>query len=161
MSENAVLPEIKHVTELLSSALGKPVRVDPSAPGNAMPTVVTAIYANDQGEPVGACVLDLTLAACLGAAMVLIPVRTALESVREGRLAETIADALSEVLNIMAQLFRPERAIHRICLTEVYLPGQKLPGDPAAALKQETHRLDAEVEIHGFVPGRMSLLSLA
>lgn len=148
------------VEELLSSMVGRQVQAKAAAPIKPTDKVVTAVYADDQGSAVAACVVELKLAACLGAALVAIPKGAALEASAQGSLPESMAESLNEVLNITAQLFRQESVNHRIALSDVFHPGQELPGDLAAALKQPRARLDFEVEISGYGGGVMSLIEL-
>jgi len=152
--------EPREVKELLSSTVGRPVQAKAGARIKPASKVVTAVYADDHGSPVAACVLELELAACLGAALIAIPKGAALEASARGSLPGTMAESLNEVLNITAQLFRKESVNHRIALSDVFHPGQELPGDIAAALKQPRARLDFEVELSGYDAGVMSLIEL-
>lgn len=155
------LAEQEDVQELLSATLGREVRAKAGAPSRAANKVVAAVYADDLDAPVAACVVELELAACLAAAMVAIPKGAAIDACAEGNLSGTLADALNEVLNIAAQLFRQKQGSRRVAMSDVFQPGQELPGDLSAALKQPGARLDLEVDISGYSTGVMSLLSLS
>ena len=79
MSVKATLPDEKRIAALLSNTLGKQVQAKQHAGAAAPPGDVTAIYTDDQGAVVAACLCDIKLAFCLGAAFTLLPPNVALE----------------------------------------------------------------------------------
>lgn len=160
MGATTTLPDVNTVSELIESTIAKQVRASKLDPAGPVSGEVTAVYANDQGEPVAACVAELKLAACLGAALLLIPASSALEAAAQGAIPETMADGLRELLNITTQLFRPELQSSRIFLRDVNIGGAP-PDDVAAGLARPVGRLDIEVEVSGYATGKMTLVVLA
>ena len=121
---------------------------------------VTATFVDADGELVGACLLSLALAACLGAALVRIPAEAALEAAAAKKLSGMLRDAVYEVLNIAAQLFRTTDVRHRIVLGEVYVPGQPVPDSVAAQLKQPAATLKVEVKIPRYTNGMLTFVTI-
>lgn len=160
MSAKVTLPDPSRMADLLSDTLAKSVQVGPSAAAPASKGGVTAVYADDDGTPLGVCICELGLAACLGAALVRIPAPAVAEAIAGGTLSENLRENLIEVLNIAAQLFRPKAARHRVSLREIRLPGEALDEVIAEALKTPTSRMDIELTIPGYPKGKMSLATI-
>jgi hypothetical protein len=64
---------------------------------------------------------------------------------------------LQEVLNVMARLFQTA-AHERASLQGVYVTPKSPPANVAPIMKSPQSRLDLEVSIAGYAPGRVSLL---
>jgi anti-sigma factor RsiW len=157
------LPMVSTVVDLLSGTLGEKVDVKAvkAVAGNKpMTDDVTATFVDADGELVGACLLNLALAACLGAALVRIPAPAALEAAATKKLSGMLGDALYEVLNIAAQLFRATDVRHRIVLGEVYVPGQPVPDSVAAQLKKPAATLKVELKIPHYTSGMLTFVTL-
>ena len=163
MSGKTQLPKVSTIVTLLSDTLGEKidVRVVKDVAGKTPATdEVTATFVDADGELVGACLLSLALAACLGATLVRIPAGAALEAAAEKKLSGMLLDTVHEVLNIAAQLFRTTDVRHRIVLGQVYVPGQPVPDSVAAKLKQPAATLKVEVNIPRCTTGKLMLLAL-
>lgn len=160
MRSKVALPGPERIAELLSDTLSKKVRVAQIGAELAGTDKVTAIYVDDGGEPASACICEPAIAVCLGAALVRIPAAAALEAAAQNDISDNMRDNLAEVLNIAAQLFRPQAARHRVALSSIYLPSQELKEHHAAALGRVSQRLDLEVEVSGYTTGKMSLAAI-
>lgn len=159
MSTNP-LPAALDVRELLENLLGRDVEVltgasmvDPIAPGGAM----VGSYV-DKGLNLKAIVaLDLGAAARCGAAIALIPARTADDSVESEMLPPSLSENAGEVLNIMASLFNAEGAPH-VKLDAYYVPGERLPADIAGWVMAYVQRIDLQINVAGYGLGKISAL---
>ena len=163
MSGKTQLPKVSTIVELLSDTLGEKIDVKAvkEVAGKAPATYeVTATFVDADGELVGVCLLNLALAACLGAALVRIPADAALEAAAEKNLSGMLRDTVHEVLNIAAQLFRTTDVRHRIVLGQVYVPGQPVPDSVSAQLKQPKATLKVEVKIPRYTNGMLTFVAL-
>ncbi|MGV0950231.1 MAG: hypothetical protein ACOYB3_06120 [Azonexus sp.] len=163
MSVKTQLPQVSTIVDLLSGILGEKINVKmvKAAPGQKTPRTdeVTATFVDADGALVGVCLLSLSLAACLGAALVRIPAEAALEAATSKKIAGMLRDAVYEVLNIAAQLFRTTDVRHRIVLGEVYVPGQPVPDSVAAQIKQAAADLKVEVTIPRYTTGMLTFVT--
>ena len=67
---------------------------------------ICASYANESGDVCKTILLDCSLANRAGAALTMIPARTADESIKSNRIEESVFANLSEVLNICVNILR-------------------------------------------------------
>jgi hypothetical protein len=160
LSAKIQLPQVSAIEELFTDILGDEIDVKVFAGKAPPPNEVTATFVDGDGALVGACLLNLALAACLGAALVRIPSGAALEAAAAKNLSGMLHDAMNEVLNIAAQLFRTTDIRHRIVLGEVYEPGQPVPADIAAQLKKPTETLKVEVNVPRYTKGILAFVTI-
>ncbi len=160
MSTKVTLPELEKIAELLSDIIAKDVQVSQATTAPAGEGKVTAVYRDDQGQPLSCCICELPLAAFLGAALVRMPAAAAKDAIAAGTLPENLRDNLFEVLNIAAQLFRPRAARHRVSLSALHLAAEPLGGELSSALASPASRVDVEVSIPGYEAGKMTLATL-
>src|SRR5437867_220849 len=108
------LPTPESVAYILANLLGKRVTARKAAPTSLGPpaAAVIALYACDDGSPGAVAVSDLGFACHAGAALSLIPVSMATESIAAGFVAEAILDNLHEVFNVCAKLFNRSGSRH-------------------------------------------------
>lgn len=154
------LPSAQEVRELIEGLLGRDVQVltggrivDPAEPGGAM----VGSYVDRLLRLRALVVLDLALAARVGAAIGLVPNRVSEADVADLELSDALADNAAEVLNVTASLFNAEDAPH-LRLDGVTQPGQPLPHDVARWVKAYVPRLDLTVDIAGYGEGAISVL---
>lgn len=153
------VPHPQQVRDLLVELLGRDVVVglgDPVLPGPQLPAAV-AIYVTDRTATGALCVCDVALAAGLGAALALIPARTAADAATTGILPTNLAENFYEVVNILASVFNQDEASPKLRLWAVHGPGETLPADVAAHAGQLARRLDLDVAIAGYGSGRLSI----
>ena len=149
--------------KLLKMILGRNVTTieitaRPTTPSD---TSVVAVYTSPAGDLAGACVCDCALAAYAGAALSLIPVATASESVRAGKLEPMLLENFREVFNIASQLFT-SCSTDRVILGSVRLMAELKVADlnpPDAEIKKlintPSQRLEMEVSVEGYGDGQM------
>lgn len=158
MSAETPLPSAKDVRELVEGLVGRDVTV---ATGGAMvdPALgaMTGVYVDRRLALVALVVLDVPLAAHIGASLGLVPARTAAEAAELGELTPALSENAGEVLNVMASLFNAENAPH-VRLDRVYQPGEPLPADVATWVPAYVRRTDLDMEVAGYGAGAFSLL---
>ena len=154
------LPSAQQVRELVEGLLGRDVQVltggriiDPAEPGGAM----VGSYVDRLLRLRALVVLDLALAARVGAAIGLVPNRVCEADVADGELSDALAENAAEVLNVTASLFNTQDAPH-LRLDGVTEPGRPLPHDVARWVKAYVPRLDLTVDIAGYGEGGFSAL---
>ncbi len=152
-------PDIAHVARNLSNLVGRAVTCKPGKPVAPAPKapVVTATYVEKDGKLAALLIADLPLAACFGAALVLLPPVIVNEAIKLGKLEENLLENLHEVLNVVAGLFNAPNA-PRVLLGQV-AQGEKLAEPLAAFAKSAPARLDLEVALPGYVGGKLTLVS--
>jgi hypothetical protein len=99
------LPKIEDISDFLSMLYGLTVtatQCDALAPASRY---VVANYIDDQGTPVAAIAADIAAAAKLSAALTQIPAGGVEDTIKEGELSPVLQDNLSEVFNILVNLF--------------------------------------------------------
>ena len=160
MSTTTPLPPAKAVRDLIGSLVGREISVftggpmvDPKAEGGAL----TGVYVDNRLKLTALVLLDLPLAACLGASLGLVPARVAREAVEEGYLPESLSENAGEILNVLASLFNVEGAPH-IKLDALYEPRSPLPADVAQWVLAYVRRTDLEMDVTGYGGGNFSLL---
>ena len=142
--------------QTLAALLGRAVTVKavPKAPS---PTwAVTATYVRPDGAMQGTCVLDISAAASIGAALTMIPAPVTVTAVKNKAMPEGLMENLQEVLNVMARLFQ-SAAHERTSLQGVYVTPKAPPPAAAPIFKSPRARLDLEVSVSGYAPGRVTL----
>lgn len=154
------LPSAKDVRELLEGLLGREVQVrtggamvDPTTEGGAL----VGLYVDRLLGLRAICLLDVPLAAYVGAAIGLVPARTAQECAAAEVLEGPLEENAGEVLNVVASLMNAEGAPH-VRLDTLHAPREPLPHDAAPWVKAFVRRTDLDVEVVGYGSGRFSLL---
>lgn len=153
------LPQPKQLKDLLTELLGRDVTLSPStpyAPGLDEPTSI-ALYVDDRLNIVAVIACDLPFSAHAGAAIGLVPPGGADAAVEDGKLTDTLAENLYEVLNIGASVFNVPDADH-VRLHALHPAGP--PTDPQLRLRVLTlgRREDLTVDIAGYGAGRLSVV---
>ena len=156
------LPGAKDVRDLLEGMLGREVdvttggaMVNPNADDGAQ----VGAYVDKLGVLRALVVADLPLAARAGAAIALVPASGAEIAVEEGQLSAALFENAYEILNVMASLFNLPDAPH-VKLDGCWAPGEALPADVAQWVLSYVRRLDLDVNVKGYGPGRLSILAL-
>lgn len=160
MSAQTPLPPAKAVRELWESLVGRDIEiatggpmVDPVLGGGAL----VGVYVDRLMKLSALVLLDLPLAARMGAAIALVPQAAAETAIEEETLSVALTENASEILNVTASLFNVGEAPH-LKLDTVYGPRQPLPSDVAQWVLAYVRRLDIEVEVTGYGRGCASLL---
>ena len=153
------LPHPKQIKDLFTDLIGRDVDVklgNPVLPGPALPAAV-AVYVTDRTATGAVCVCDIALAANLGAALAMIPAGAAKDAATSGLLSANLAENFYEIVNILASVFNDGDGAPHLRLWSVHAPGDKLPADVAAYVAQVPRRLDLDLTIAGYGPGRLSI----
>ncbi|AEI11015.1 MULTISPECIES: hypothetical protein [Cellulomonas] len=160
MSAETPLPNAKEVRELVEGLIGREVGVET---GGVMVDpaqgALVGIYVDRNLRLAALVLMDVPLAAYVGAALGLVPLRTAAEAAELGALPTSLSENAGEVLNVTASLFNHEGAPH-LRLDRVYQPGEALPGDVAPWVLSYVRRTDLTMEVSGYGTGAFSLLVL-
>ncbi|MCR1786375.1 hypothetical protein KVF89_27830 [Nocardioides carbamazepini] len=155
------LPQPKQLRDLLADLLGRDVTLSPStpfAPGPDTPAAV-AVYVDDSLRISALIACDLAFSARAGAAIGLAPLADAEAAIADGKVTDTIAENLAEVLNIAASTFNVTGADH-LRLHTVHPAGPPL--DPQVRISTLTlgRREDLRVDIAGYGTGQLSVVLL-
>ncbi len=155
------LPAPKDVHDLFEELLGRKITVSLTDPMKAADTnrAMVALYQDESQRMTAVAGLDLTLAVYLGAALGLIPVGGAQDSIDEGKLFPNIAENVTEVCNVMVGLFNGRGAAH-VRMFQRFLPGEGVPTDATNLLTALGRRLDLMIEVSGYGGGKLSLSRL-
>jgi len=158
MPDTSVLPGSLSVRTLFEDLLGRDCVVGAGDPLSAadLPTATVAIYTDNRQQIHGVLGLELPLAAHVGAALGLIPVGAAEDSIDEKVLFPNLAENVFEMCNVLTSLLNREGAPH-VRLHEVIYPGRALPPDARAHLLALGRRLDLTIEISRYGKGKFSL----
>ena len=158
MSDTSVLPGTLSVRTLFEDLLGRDCTVASGDPLTAadLPTATVAIYTDAQQQIYGVLGMQLSLAAGVGAALGLLPVGAAEDSIAEQRLLPNLAENVVEMCNVLTSLLNREGGPH-VQLHQVVHPGTPLPVDVRAHLLALGRRLDLMIEISRYGKGRLSL----
>ncbi|GAA4810390.1 hypothetical protein ACFQ0K_15155 [Nocardioides caeni] len=153
------LPQPKQLRDLLADLLGREVTLSPAAPfapGPDTPASV-AVYVDDSLRISALIACDLTFSAHAGAAIGLVPVGGAEAAIEDGKLTDTLAENLYEVLNIAASVFNVPGADH-LKLHALHPAGPPL--DPMVRIQTLTlgRREDLTVDINGYGSGALSVV---
>jgi hypothetical protein len=162
MSATTPLPSAKEVRELIESLVGRDVSVttggamvDPSADGGAL----VGAFVDNRLALTAIVLLDLPLAAYLGASLGLVPAREAANAIEERVLPQSLSENAGEILNVLASLFNAEGAPH-VKLDGLYEPGSPVAADVAQWVLAYLRRTDLVMDVAGYGQGKFSLLVL-
>ena len=145
------------ICRLLSDILGRNVTSKKVAPYPFVsPTRLVAAYMAES-VVVSICVFDVAFAAHSGAALALMPVGIAAESVKAGKCASGLLENFAEILNICRQAF--QRQASYVDPPQLYGTPKEVPQPIAAVLSKPKSRVDMDVTIPGYGTGRFSVVS--
>ncbi len=124
-----------------------------------VPRCLVALYQDHTERMTAVAGLNLPLAVYLGAALGLIPLGGAQDSIEEGKLFPNIAENVTEVCNVMVGLFNGRGAPH-VRMFQRFMPGEGPPTDAVNLLTAMGRRIDLTVEVAGYGSGKLSLSRL-
>jgi len=158
MSELTPLPNAKQVRELVEGLVGREIDVETGGtmidPANG---ALVGVYVDRNLRLVAMCLLDVPLAAHLGAALGLVPAHVSAQAAELGELTTSLAENAGEILNVTASLLNDENAPHAR-LDRLYQPGEPLPNDLAPWVLAYVRRTDLTMHVPGYGSGSFSLL---
>ncbi len=152
------VPHAKDWKDLLEGLLGRDVSVapgDPVIPRPGQPAMV-ALYTDKRLQLQAVVVVDLPLAAAIGASLGLLPAGSVAEAISDGLLTEAMHENAHEVLNVGASTFN--KGDSHLALYQDFAPGQVPPVDASVLLRTLGRRLDLRVEVQGYGKGGLSVV---
>lgn len=153
------LPQPKQLKDLLVELLDRDVTLTPATPFAPAPDTAAsiAVYVDDQLRISALILCDLAFSAHAGAAIGLIPPGGAQAAIDDGKLTDTIAENLYEVLNIAASMFNVAGADH-LRLHALHPAGP--PIDPQLRISALTlgRREDLTIDVAGYGAGSVSVV---
>jgi hypothetical protein len=160
-NQRTVIPGAKDVRDVLEGMLGRDVEVtsggamvNPGSDGGAL----VGVYV-DRLKLTALVLLDLPLAAYVGAAIGLVPATAAKYAIEDAELPQALFDNAAEILNVMSSVFNTSGAPH-LRLDRSFAPGEPLPGDIAPWPLAFVPRLDLSVTVKSYGQGSLSVLVL-
>lgn len=129
----------------------------PCAAWNRLEPVTMAIYASDDGKPLGIFLCDVGLAAHAAAALVLLPATKSAMCAEGGYIDDELLENFHEVANVASGLFNSP-STPRVALRDLLSPPVEVPRDARPILIAPSARIQLEMSIEGYGKGRMTLL---
>lgn len=146
------LPNADAVALTLTTFLRRKVQVVAATPPDHLP--ILGLYRSTAEHNVASCESDVAFAAITSAAFALIPAAVAQESVKSGKLDESLEEIYGEVLNVLSRLFSDTDGL-RITLTSTTFPPAPLP--EIMSQRPEGGVVGFEVSVDGYGKGLLSL----
>jgi hypothetical protein len=117
---------------------------------------VVAVYAINKRSVVGACALDLSLAASLAGGLSMFP-STVVDTVKtSGRFDDTLWENLFDVLNVSCRFFGGTQS-GQVELHKLYLNPKDLPTKVLSYMNSAKFRIDARLAVEGYSDGTMAM----
>lgn len=154
------LPDESSASKLLAAALRREVKMTKSKPPTSAEVPIAGAFVDGENKLIGACLVDLPLAVYAGAALSLIPVYAARDSIKAKELEDFMQENFTEVLNICSRLFDID-ASRRVRLSATSFPPAGYPAELAGLVAKPAKRFDVDLDISGYGKGRFSLLLAA
>jgi hypothetical protein len=116
-----------------------------------------AVFRSANGDHVGACWCDLSLANIVGAALSLMPPNVAKEATAKGEISELVLENLAEVMNVGSHLW-VEQAHGAVSLERVFrLPSDEVPEAVINFYKDSERKFEFGIEVKGYGTGVIQL----
>jgi len=158
MIEQTPLPSRHAVRTLVEGLVGRDVELKDSEPIVGRPTNVVAAYVTDKLQVAIVIVADIECAARLGGSLGMLPRGGVDDAIKELDLSGLLRDNTFEVLNVLSAAFNVENAPH-VRLYDMYGPCGDVPSDVLALSQVVGSRMDLELNIAGYGPGRLSIIT--
>jgi hypothetical protein len=158
MIEQSPMPSRHAVRSLVEGLVGRDVDLKDVDPISPKPTNVVAAYVTDKLQVSVVAVADLEAAARLGGALGMLPKGGVDDAIQEKDLSGLLRDNAYEVLNVLSAVFNVENAPH-VRLYQMYGPNGSVPSDVLALSQVIGSRMDLELNVAGYGPGRLSFIA--
>ena len=160
MAVTIALPQIKEIADTLTDLLGK--KADAKAPAAALSAgaadlYLVATYTDDQGVPVAAALCDLPFSAFASAALAMIPLGVAKDSIKDKKLSAQLMENIKEILNIYTSVLKPTGG--RVKLGSVVEKAGLSADVNTFISRADAKKVDAELAIPAFGPGKITFLA--
>lgn len=159
MPPSFVVPDVKEISKMLTTLLGREVKVtkgDRIRTGARDKYTVGAFMATNN-DLVGLCVTDFPLAANFGAALSLFPPHQAKTAIETGVIEAIMWENTLEVFNVVSRYFH-EAHTGMVQLGASWKDGEQAPPDIKKFMRASTQRTDLIVSITGYGNGAMALV---
>jgi hypothetical protein len=152
------IPNDTQIRQIFGMLFGDDLQLDTgrSESSDAKNTMY-AIYIDDEGKQVSACVCDYNFAAFAGSALTRIPIGGAEDAAKTGEFTEMMLSNLHEIMNICSRLFMNNSSPH-LRLDTVYPAPDKVPDNARVLLDACQERVDFTVSIPGYGTGGLSFM---
>jgi len=152
----ALAPKEPTVANVLEGLLGRPVSTGESGPPSTTGAGAVARYRTAASAQRMLLVVEMAVAASIGAALSKLPLGQAEEFISEGALSETAYENLYEVLNVLSQVV-PGNGERWFLEGVKMLPNLRDHGDVAEATALSWLR-PAQVRVQGYATGSIGFL---
>ncbi|MCA0330399.1 MAG: hypothetical protein LCI03_10930 [Actinobacteria bacterium] len=154
-----VLPSPKDVRDMFEGLLGRGVEVGPGEPVLVSQTTWAAVgaYVEDNLSLSAVVAADVPLAAYAGAALGLLPLGGAQDSIGLGTVDGAMWENFAELLQIGVSLLNHDGAPH-VRLYETFPPGELPDVDVLELMRGMGRRVDLHVAIAGYGGGSLSIV---
>lgn len=146
------LPQADAVAKMLSTFVRRPVSVKEVPVPDRLP--ILGFYHGGSNHNVAVCECDVAFAAYSAAAFALIPAAVAKDSVKDGRLEDSLEEIYAEVLNVLSRAFADTEG-ERITLRDKVFPPAPIP--EFMAQRPAGGEIGLAVEIDGYGKGTLVL----
>jgi len=157
-----MLPTRKDIKDIFDGLLGRECamgdgeRVVLDGERGLLPVV--ASYVDDHNRLSTVAVMDFRLAAFAGAALGLVPVGAAEDSIADKDLYPNLLENTCELLNVLAAPIGEASPVHQR-LFETFEPGRPLPADVAQWAATLGVREDVSIDVPGYGAGHLSIVT--
>jgi hypothetical protein len=158
MSTIHPVPEESQIHQIFSMLFGDELSLDSGKPEVSDDAKsMYAVFVNDEGKQVTACVCDYDFAAFAGSALTKIPIGGAEDAATTGEFTEMMLSNVHEIMNICSRLFMNNTSPH-LRLETVYPSPDQVPDNARVMLSACRERIDFTVSIPGYGKGGVSFL---
>ncbi|MGC8462074.1 MAG: response regulator transcription factor [Acidimicrobiales bacterium] len=148
------------VADVLEGLLHKKVNVAAAdGPARRELARVAARYVDAAGRDAAMCVVEVPLAAAVGAALSMMPAASAEEWGRSGVLPEVVAQNFYEVANVLAKVIASTDGRCVLAELTVHADFERLPHD--GEIESSPRQVHVDVDVDGYGSGRLTLATLA
>lgn len=152
------VPQENQIRQIFSMLFGDGLALDTGKPDTADDArSMYAVFINDEGKHVTACVCDYNFAAFAGSALTRIPAGGAEDAAQSGEFTDMMLSNLHEIMNICSRLFMNNTSPH-LRLETVYTSPDSVPDAARVMLDTCQERVDFSVSIPGYGKGGVSFL---
>lgn len=156
MSTIHPIPSETQIRQILTMLFGNDLKLDSGKSDTSNDaSSLFAIFINDDGREVTACVCDHNFAAFAGSALTKIPIAGAEDAAKTGEFTEMMLGNLHEIMNICSRLFMNDKSPH-LRLDTLYPTPDALPDNAKTMLDDCQDRVDFTVSIPGYGNGGLS-----
>jgi hypothetical protein len=152
------LPSRHAIRSLVEGLIGRDIQLKDTGPISPRTTNLIAVYVTDKLTVSAVAVLDIEGAARLGGSLGMLPKGGVDDAIAERDLSALLRDNAYEVLNVLSAVFNVENAPH-VRLYQMYGPNGQVPADVLALSQAMGSRMDLELDISGYGPGRLSVIT--